>query len=89
MAQPSTELVTFRQRTTTLLDRLNGLNDVLNIIEGAGTTDAERLAFFQTYIDANPGYDITVAQLTSAVQQLRILRNWVDDNLPVLSRMRI
>jgi len=89
MAQPSTELATFRQRATALLDRLNGLNDVLNVIEGAGATDQQRLAVFQTYIDSQPGYDITVAELTAAVVQLRELREWINDNLPALAKMRI
>lgn len=90
MAQPSTELITFRNRATAFLNQLNDINDVLNVIDGAGANDVERLAFFQTYIDAQGGnYDITIAQLTAAVLKLRELRIWIDTNLPALAKMRI
>jgi hypothetical protein len=89
MAQPSTEIKTFRERTTRLTDQLNSIDDVLNIIEGAGTTDAERLAFFQSWIAEQQGYDIDIDDLTAAVVALRALRTWHTTNLPVLARMRI
>ncbi len=89
MAQPSTELNVFRQRATAFLNQLNDINDVLSVIEGAGATDPERLAFFQAWINAQQGYDITVADLTATVVKLRELRTWVDTNLPALAKMRI
>jgi len=89
MAQPSTELNSFRNRATSLLDRMNDISGVLNIVEGAGTTDNERLAFFGAYIAAQTDYDITVAELTAAVVKLRELKTWFDTNLPALAKMRI
>lgn len=89
MAQPSTELKTFRDRTTVLTDRLNGINDVLNVIEGAGTTDPERLAFFSAWISQQQDYDITINDVTAAVVALRALRDWYTTNLPALAKMRI
>lgn len=89
MAQPSTELNTFRMRMTSFLNQLNDLNDVLSVVEGVAATDPERLAFFQGWISQQQGYDITVADLTTAVTKLRALRTWIDTELPGLAKMRI
>ena len=90
MAQSGTELGTFRRRLTELLNQLNNINDVLNVVQGAGANDQERLAFFQAYIDDQAGtYDITIAQMQAAVTALRALDTWVDSNLPALAKMRI
>ena len=87
MAQPSTELNTFRQRAVQLLDDLNKIDDVLATIEGSGANDAERIAFFSSVLV--PEYDITGAELGAAVTKLRELRAWHESNLPVLAKMRI
>ena len=87
MAQPSTELNTFRERVVRLLDAMNKIDDVLATVEGSGTTDAERIAFFNSVLV--PEYDITGAELGSAVTKLRELQAWHEANLPTLAKMRI
>jgi hypothetical protein len=87
MAQPSTELNRFRERTTRLLDDLNRINDALAPIEGAAETDAERLAFFADAITA--AGDVTSAEVGAAVTALRCMQTWLDDNIVTLYKMRI
>jgi hypothetical protein len=87
MAQPSTELNTFRQRATQLLDALNRIDDVLATVEGSGTTDAQRIAFFSSVL--TPEYDIDGTELGAAVIKIRELQTWVETNLPTLAKMRI
>lgn len=88
MAQPSTELIKFRERTTTYLDFLDNIRGVLAPIMGAGTDNSERGTFFDEFFTANPDYDITSAELFAAVQKLQDLETWIDTNLPVLAKVR-
>ena len=87
MAQPSTELNTFRQRCVLLLDALNKVDDVLATVEGSGADDGERIAFFSSVLV--PEYDITGGELGAAVTKLRELQAWHETNLPTLAKMRI
>ena len=87
MAQPSSELNTFRQRCVQLLDAMNKIDDVLATVEGSGANDTERIAFFDSVLVAE--YDITATELGDAVTKLRELQTWHETNLPTLAKMRI
>ena len=89
MAQPSTELVTFRQRVTRVLDEMDNVRGVLAPIEGAGVDDNERAAFFAEWFIANPDYDITSAELIAGAVKLRQFETWLDTALPTLAKLRI
>ena len=87
MAQPSTELNTFRSRVTSLLNDMNKLSGALSVIEGSGIDDTERIAFFSSVLTAE--YDIDSTELGDAIIKLRDLETWLDTNLPILAKMRI
>jgi len=89
MAYPDTELVEFRKRLTSFLDGLTQIDHVLAPVEGAGADDTERQAFFDTWIAANPDYDITSVELIDIVTTLRSVRTSIDNNLPTLAKGRI
>jgi len=89
MAQPSTEIKTYRDRVTTFLDAANSLSSVLAPIEGAGENDAQRAAFFSAWIDEQEAYDITSVELFASATTLRDLETWFENELATLAKMRI
>lgn len=90
MAQPSTELNTYRDRVTSLLNVMyRDIQAAIDVVEGTGTTDAQRKAFFQAWIDAQGDYDITADEFIASVLALRALRDWLEANMVDLARMRI
>jgi hypothetical protein len=90
MAQPSTELVNYRERVTSILNALyQEVQAAIDVVDGTGTNEGQRRAFFQEFFDTHPDYDIDLNELFASVTSMRTLRTWVEANMAELAKMRI
>ena len=77
MARADVVIDEYRKRSTELLDALNGVNDVLAVVEGLAADDAARQAFFTDFFTATPDYDLTSTSFFNSVTAWRGLRTWL------------
>lgn len=91
MAQADVVMAEYRKRSTKLLDALNGVNDVLAVVEGIGADDTARVEFFTEFFAAFPDYDLNSTTFFAGVVKWRDLRTWLETaaNFVPLNQSRI
>lgn len=77
MAKIDEQIQEYRKRSTTLLDALNDVHDVLAIMEGLGADDTARQAAVDAFYAEFPTYDLPKADLFASVVKWRDLRTWL------------